>query len=368
MSPARKAKGSVERTLSADDPWLLARISESINSGLVVVDDKGLIVSFNRAAEDITGYQRDRVQGQPLSEALGEANREVLEGGELLTLTSGLQNRELIIQTRHGDKLTIGFTVSALLDEKSKRLGTVLLFKDLTEIASLREEMRRREHLATVGEMTASIAHEIRNPLAAMHTAAETLKEELTYDEDKEEYVDIILREIKRVNALVSAFFSYARPVTLAVEPFNIHELLDVLIFIEGAKMRKSGVTLQCEFGARPETVMADRNLTQQALLNILLNAYQATSPSGEVTITTSTVEEPGTDTKLCVAINDQGPGIEPEALKRIFEPFYSTKTKGIGLGLPITERVIKAMGGRIELQSELGRGSTFSVLLPVDS
>lgn len=365
MSPARKARASKARKLSADDPWLLGRISESITSGLVVLDNKGIVVSFNRAAEDITGYQRDGVQGLRLSEALGEANREVL-AGDLLTLPPGLDNRELIIQTRNGDKLTIGFTVSALLDEAAHRLGTVLLFKDLTEIASLREEMRRREHLATVGEMTASIAHEIRNPLAAMHTAAETLKEELTYDEDKEEFVDIILREVKRVNALVSAFFSYARPVTLALEPFNIHELLDVLIFIEGAKMRKSGVSLQCEFGAQPETVLADRNLLQQALLNILLNAYQATSPSGEVQISTRLVESAPTGSRLCVAISDQGPGIEPDKLSRIFEPFYSTKTKGIGLGLPITERVIKAMGGSIEVQSELGKGCTFSVLLPV--
>src|SRR5207249_11446380 len=123
----------------------------------------------------------------------------------------------------------LGYTSSALLAESGQRLGTVIIFKDLTEIYSLREEMSRREHLATIGEMTASIAHEIRNPLAAMHTAAETLKSELGYDEEKEEYLDVIVREIKRVASLVSDFFSYVKPVEVKGERVDVHELLDLL-------------------------------------------------------------------------------------------------------------------------------------------
>src|SRR5204863_1714226 len=132
--------------------------------------------------------------------------------------------------------------------ERGASPGTIISFKDLTEIYALRAEMNRREHLATIGEMTALIAHEIRNPLAAMHTAAETLKGELGYDEEKEEYLDIIIREIKRVASLVSDFFAYVKPVELKLERVDVHDLLDLLVFIEGGKMKKAGVRVTSRY------------------------------------------------------------------------------------------------------------------------
>jgi signal transduction histidine kinase len=260
----------------------------------------------------------------------------------------------------------VGYTVSPLVDERGSRLGAILIFKDLTEIVALRDEVRQRDHLATLGEMTASIAHEIRNPLASMHTAAETLKEELGYDEDKEEYLNLILREVKRVNNLVSDFFSYVRPMTPELEPVPLHDLLDVLVFIEGAKMKKSGVRLSCRFDERKIFVTADRNLLQQALLNILLNAHQASPASGEIVVSTQFRSAGGSQSMVEVRVRDQGPGIRPETISKIFEPFFSTKTKGIGLGLPITERIVRAIGGRIEVDSTPDEGTTFSILLPV--
>ena len=351
------------RKLREDDPWLLKRLVESINSGLIVLDGEDRVVTFNPAAELITGFAREEVMGRPFAECLGAGNHEIITS-ELSRSSSPRENREVTLLTRTGARVPIGYTSSPLADEAGERVGTCIIFKDLTEIYALREEMSRREHLATIGEMTALIAHEIRNPLAAMHTAAETLKGELGYDEEKEEYLDIIIREIKRVASLVSDFFAYVKPVVLKSERVDLHELLDLLVFIEGGKMKKSGVRVASRYGPGLPPILADRNLLQQAILNILLNAFQATGEGGEVAIETQYARA-ASGSYLKVSITDSGEGILPEDLNRIFKPFYSTRTKGIGLGLPITERIVKAMNGRIEVASTRGRGSTFTLVIP---
>jgi len=362
---ARKQARAAGRSLRENDPWLLRRLVESINSGLIVLDGEDRVVTFNGAAESITGFRRDDVRGQRMSEALGEANSDVLRT-ELARATSPLENREFTLITGDRQRVPIGYTSSPLLDEDNEPVGTVILFKELTEIVEMRKEMHRREHLATIGEMTALIAHEIRNPLAAMHTAAETLKSELGYDEEKEEYLNIIIREIKRVANLVSDFFAYVKPVEPRREPMDLHELLDVLVFIERSKMKKSGVEVTCSYGKDVPRIRADRNLLQQALLNIVLNAFQATSPGGTVGIETA-YETASRGPTVTITIRDSGEGISSDDAARIFKPFFSTRTKGIGLGLAITDRIVKAMNGRIEVRSERGRGSTFTLHLPVE-
>lgn len=346
-----------------DDPWLLQRLVESIHSGLIVLDGEDRVITFNAAAESITGYRREELRGRPISECMGEANRDALLS-ELARTTSPLENREVTLTTRSGALTAIGYTSSPLVDEAGRPLGTVIIFKDLTDIVSLRAEMNRREHMAMVGEMTAQIAHEIRNPLAAMHTAAETLKGELGYDQEKEEYLDIILREIKRVASLVSDFFAYVKPVELKLEVTDLHELLDVLVFIEGGKMKKAGVEIVTAYDPAMPRLWTDRNLLQQAILNIILNAFQATPAGGTVRITTAFSAEPSPTLRLSIA--DTGEGIESKDLERIFKPFYSTRTKGIGLGLAITDRIVKAMSGRLEVMSRRLSGTTMTLVLPV--
>ena len=364
MVPKRSPRHSASpRPLREDDPWLLKRVVESLNSGLIVLNDGGHVVAFNAAAEIITGFRRDDAIGRPLAECLGWVNRELI-ATEFERSTSPRENREVTVITAEGARLPIGYTSSPLVDEEGRRVGTIVIFKDLTEIYSLREEMSRREHLATIGEMTALIAHEIRNPLAAMHTAAETLKGELGYDEEKEEYLEVIIREIKRVANLVSDFFAYVKPIEPKRDRVDMQELIDLLVFIEGGKMKKSGVKVSCRYAPGLPPVLADRNLLQQAVLNILLNAFQATGEGGEVSIAVDQVPAPGADL-LRITVSDTGEGIASEDLHRIFKPFYSTRTKGIGLGLAITDRIVKAMNGRIEIQSQKGRGSTFLITFP---
>ena len=205
-------------------PRLGLQILESLNSGLIVTDIEEKIILFNSAAELITGYDKDSVLGKPLREALGEKNRESLTR-ELSMLSSRFENRESELEMKSGDLIPIGFTVSDLIED-GERVGTIFIFKDLSEIIEMRKEISKKERLAMVGEMTAGIAHELRNPIAAMLTAAETLRDEMDYDTEKVEYLNWIIGEIKRVNALLKEFFSFARPREAKKERSDIHEKL----------------------------------------------------------------------------------------------------------------------------------------------
>jgi PAS domain S-box-containing protein len=347
-------------------PQLALLILESINSGLLVTDTREKVVLFNRAAEEITGFSKASVLGRPLKEAVGARNWETLTR-ELSSSTPRLENREIELVQKTGNTIPIGYTVSELIDA-NERVGMIFIFKDLSEIIEMRKEMSKKERLAMVGEMTAGIAHELRNPIAAMLTAAETLKDELDYDTEKVEYLNWILGEIKRINALLVEFFSFARPREARKEKADIHEVLDLLIFVESEKMKKTGVTIRCLYGKNVPLITIDKNLIKQALLNILLNAYQASKENGVITITTA-VETDGTtnEKRLRIDVSDTGEGIPETIAKKIFQPFFSTKVKGIGLGLPITEQIIREHGGTIAFQTRPQEGTTFTIRLPLN-
>jgi two-component system sensor histidine kinase PilS (NtrC family) len=361
-SAHHRSRSGYERNL----PRLALQILESINSGLLVTDTREKVVLFNRAAEEITGFSKESVLGRPLKEAVGEKNWETLTR-ELSSSTPRLENREIELVQKMGNAIPIGYTVSELIDANEK-VGMIFIFKDLSEIIEMRKEMSKKERLAMVGEMTAGIAHELRNPIAAMLTAAETLKDELDYDTEKVEYLNWILGEIKRINALLVEFFSFARPREARKEKADIHEVLDLLIFVESEKMKKTGVTIQCRYGKNVPLITIDKNLMKQALLNILLNAYQASRENGVITITTAV--ETGGKTRekhLRIEVSDTGEGIPETIAKKIFQPFFSTKVKGIGLGLPITEQIIREHGGMIAFESKPQQGTTFTIRLPLN-
>jgi PAS domain S-box-containing protein len=363
MGTALKPK--TDKNAKQDLPRMALRILESINSGLIVTDNQEKVIIFNRAAEEITGFAKESVLGKPLQEAVGLKNWETLTR-EFSSSTSPLENREIELFQRDGTTIPIGYTVSELMDSGEK-IGVIFIFKDLSEIIEMRKEISKKERLAMVGEMTAGIAHELRNPIAAMLTAAETLKEELDYDTEKVEYLNWIIGEIKRVNSLLNEFFSFARPRQAKKEKADIHEIIDLLVFIESEKMKKTGVTIQCSYGKDVPPITVDKNLLKQALLNIILNAYHASKENGVICITTSVeVNAQKNERQLRIDISDSGEGISEENQKKIFQPFFSTKVKGIGLGLPITEQIIREHGGMIYFQSKLNEGTTFTIWLPL--
>jgi len=223
--------------------------------------------------------------------------------------------------------------------------------------ADVQQHLQRLDRLANLGLFSASIAHEIKNGLVAVNTFCEVLSEK---DENRE-MADMARRELKRIDRLVTQMLRLAAPKPAAFASVNVHDLLDLTLRLLEHQMNGRMITVRRDYHAAPATVRADESRLQQALMNLLLNAMEAMGQGGELTVATETANG-----ILKISIRDTGAGIAPENFEQIFDTFFTTKKHGTGLGLAITRRVVEEHQGKIEVQSEVGRGSTFSVTLPV--
>jgi two-component system sensor histidine kinase HydH len=220
------------------------------------------------------------------------------------------------------------------------------------------ESLRRAEQLKTLGEMAAGMAHEVKNPLAAIRSSAQILTERGSGKEAQ--FAGIIVGEVDRLNRVVNEFLDYARPAPLKREPALLSGLLDSCLELLGPVIRQAGIAVTRTYPEGEAKANADPNQLRQVFMNLILNAAQATARGGEIKLK---VAQDGAGTRVVVA--DSGPGIAPDRLKRAFDPFYSTKPGGTGLGLPIAQRIVSEHGGRLRLESRPGEGTTATVILP---
>jgi signal transduction histidine kinase len=224
------------------------------------------------------------------------------------------------------------------------------------------ESLRRAERLKTLGEMAAGMAHEIKNPLAAIRSSAQILTERVSGKEAQ--FAGIVVSEVDRLNRVVNEFLDYARPAPLKREPVLLSGLVDSCLELLGPVIRQAGVTVERAFPPGEHKVDADPNQLRQVFLNLLLNAVQATGTGdGRRGALKLRIEQEGTGTR--VIVSDNGSGIEPDRLKHVFEPFFSTKPGGAGLGLPIAQRIVAEHGGRLLIESVSGASTTATVILP---
>ncbi len=246
-------------------------------------------------------------------------------------------------------------------------LGMGLIFyvqqRHLKELRALEASSARRDRLAALGDVAAAFAHEVRNPLNAVSMGLQRLRAEFqpSPGEDYARFVDLMQGEVRRLNAIVEQFIALARPLPLKPGPVAVGELLSELAALVEAEARQAGVTVRLVVGGLPQLV-ADRDHVKQVLLNLMLNGVQAMSPGG-----TLTLEAEGGRDGATITVGDTGPGIAPETLPRIFDPYFTTKPGGLGLGLTIARRIVEAHGGALTVESAPGRGSRFRVRLPLD-
>ncbi|MBI2216881.1 MAG: hypothetical protein HYU51_06245 [Candidatus Rokubacteria bacterium] len=233
--------------------------------------------------------------------------------------------------------------------------------RHLRELSALEAEMERRERLAALGDVAAAFAHEVRNPLNAVSMGLQRLASEFV-PEPAEEYgrfVSVIQGEVRRLNTIVEQFIALARPLPLKPARFALGDLFGELAALLEPEARRAGVTLAVE-GGGVASIVADRDRLKQVLLNLVLNAIQAMGGSGRVAISAERARD-----GVVLAVADTGPGIAPEALARVFDPYFTTKRGGLGLGLTIARRIVEAHGGAIDVESHAGRGTRFRVRLP---
>jgi len=337
------------------------RIVESIRSGLVTTDLQGRIYSFNAAAAEITGYQEADVRGQDASIFFGDIKEIIANSVDAGRVGEASPRFEANCLTADGLRLRLGFSISPLFSENGDTTGTVITFQDLTHIRALEETSRRQDRLAAIGRMAASIAHEIRNPLAAMRGTIQMLRADMEGQSSQTELMEIILRESDRLNRIISDFLSYARPRSIIQSKIDVGELLvqTFTLLRHSAEVNESQI-IEEEVPASPVLIDADSEQLQQVFWNLARNALQAMPTGGTLRATV----ERQSDDRLRIAFSDTGRGMSPEQVEHLFEPFSST-TGGTGLGLSIVYQIIRDHGGTINVRSRQGQGTTISVELP---
>ncbi len=242
------------------------------------------------------------------------------------------------------------------LDESHRKL------REQTEVLfQTEEQLRRADRLSALGELSAGMAHEIRNPLGSIKGAAEILKDDYRPDDPKYEFLQILLRETDRLNVIVQEFLGFARPKPPEFQETDINEIIESVLTLTAQPLRKAGITLEKTLDPTIGHRDLDAGLLQQAFLNLVLNAVQAMPRGGTLTVTSALRGR-----SLEVAVADTGSGISPENRKKLFSPFFTTKKDGTGLGLAITYRIVENHRGTIEVESEPGRGARFTVRIPV--
>ncbi|MBS3919051.1 MAG: PAS domain S-box protein [Deltaproteobacteria bacterium] len=341
---------------------------ESIGSGIIITEMNDTITYINQAGEKILGYSKGEVIGKPfglfgLNEKLNVSHSFLDQSDNLDTRREGRMNR------KEGNEIPVGFTINYHLSLSGEAIGKIIIFRDLTKVYRIQEEILKMDRLVSLGKLASGIAHEIRNPLAGIKTTAQALGEEMGKEDPKREYLNRITKEIDRLNELLKTFFSFAKPQTLLLVPCHIKEIINAIIPFLIKEIADKGIRFVETYHPKLPRIRVDKIQMHQAFLNLFLNAIQAMPGGGELKIEANPVVIPSLDGSMQnyvrVVVSDTGKGIPPHILPKIFDPFFTTKPKGIGLGLSITYQIIKKHGGTIKVDSQWEKGTSFIINLP---
>ena len=339
------------------------RIVESIRSGVVTTDLQGRIYTFNTAAQEITGYQEQDVRGQEASILFGDIGEDITQSLQASEAGEASPRFEASCLTADGLRLRLGFGISPLFAETGETTGIVITFQDLTQIRALEEASRRQDRLAAIGRMAASIAHEIRNPLAAMRGSIQMLRSEMNPDSSQAELMEIILRESDRLNRIISDFLNYARPRSIVLAQVDLGELLrETFTLMRHSPEIVEQQLLEVDLPEDPLLADADAEQMRQVFWNLTRNALQAMAGGGTLRAQL-TRKAKG---RLQINFADTGRGMSPEQVEHLFEPFSST-TGGSGLGLSIVYQIIRDHDGTINVRSREGQGTIITIELPIN-
>lgn len=338
-------------------------IVEHIPSGVVTLDLEGKIVSFNRGAQRIIGVTAEQMRDQSWRETPFGAIKELETFFSAPTPAFSGYSKELTIRHQAGHSIPIGINLTPLKSSEGRLVGLVGIFQDLTERKKTEARLRQTDRLAAVGQLTASLAHEIRNPLAAISGSIELMKEE---EVAQPQLLDIVLRETERLKLVTGQLLDFSRPILNPRKPCNLVPLVEEVVSLleKSCDSAPHPVTFSIQRDAEEVMVAGEPDQLKQVLWNLGLNAIQAMPTGGRLTLA---IRRHGFKNGLgwaAIELTDTGRGIPAKEAERIFDPFYTTKPGGTGLGLTIVQKIIDHLGGRIEVSSGAGGGSTFRVLL----
>jgi two-component system sensor histidine kinase PilS (NtrC family) len=346
-------------------------IVRSLASGLITIDVEGRTIFFNAAAESLTGFKFSDLSMRPLVEGIPGLKPVVEAAGAVADLVPRPRFEQQIIRP-DGREIFLGISISSLRSASGDVTGHILIFQDVTELKTMRAAILRQEHLSAIGKLSAAIAHEIRNPLAAISGSIEMLRMLLDPPEDERKLMEIVIREVDRLNTLIEDFLDYARPGKSRRISVETHELVGEIVRIfERDPTLGTNIAVKLDDSIGPETherIYVDPAQMHQVLWNLLRNASEAMHDGGTITVRQSTHHDLRTDQNyVSLIVEDEGEGLPDEVLPNLFEPFFTTKSNGTGLGLATCHRIVVAHKGQLSGSNRPEGGASFVLSIPVD-
>jgi len=343
-------------------------IIQSIGSGIIITEMNDTITYINRAGERMLGYSKENLTGKPFSIFSLREKQSMIPS--FLNNPDDLDTRkEGWMRKNDHTEFPVGFTINNHLSIRGERIGKIVVFRDLTNVYKIQEEILRMDRLVSLGKLASGIAHELRNPLAGIKTTAQALGEEMSGDDSRREYLHRITKEIDRLNDLLKTFFSFAKPQSLNLVHCQIKDIINEIIPFLIKEIADKRIRFIETYHPKLPKIKVDKTQMHQVFLNLFLNAIQAMPNGGELKIEASPMISSSLEgfkqNSIKVVISDTGRGIPPHIVYKIFDPFFTTKPKGIGLGLSITYQIIKKHGGTIKVESQWEKGTSFVIHLP---
>lgn len=343
-------------------------VIQSIGSGIIITEMNDRITYINKAGERMLGFSKEELTGKPFDIfGLKEKQRAI---PSFLNNPDDLDTRkEGWMKKKDQTEFPVGFTINNHLSVRGERIGKIVVFRDLTNVYKIQEEILRMDRLVSLGKLASGIAHELRNPLAGIKTTAQALGEEMSGDDSRREYLNRITKEIDRLNDLLKTFFSFAKPQKLNLVHCQIKEIINEIIPFLIKEIADNGIRFVENYHPQLPKIKVDKTQMHQVFLNLFLNAIQAMPSGGVLKIEATPIHSISSDglkkNFVKIVISDSGRGIPPHIVHRIFDPFFTTKSKGIGLGLSITYQIVKKHGGTIKVESQWEQGTSFVINLP---
>jgi len=382
LDPPRGGAAIESRESSAGQDFY-RRLIEGMRCGILVIERTGEVVTINDHARTILELRELPAAGASVEEALVDHPQlaQILRESFSMSL---LPNRaEIDLKCRSENGKTIGFTLSLVPGDDGAPIGAALFFKDLTHVEHKEEQERLKDRLAALGQMAANLAHEIRNPLASIEVSCSLLKRKVPEATNERELLEKIIAEVRRLNRTITSSLEFVRPLSPSLAPTRLADVLDDALAVAVGRRGKPGIRVQRTARGEVGTFAMDAGQVRQVFENLFLNAMEAMGESGTLRVEVSTVPAPAAsmtpyrpggasdgaakfDAYAVVRVADSGPGIQPEHLEKLFYPFFTTKPNGSGVGLPMAKKIVDSHRGVIDVSTEPGAGTVFTVRLPM--
>lgn len=342
----------------------------SLQDSVIILGSDGRVVSLNQAAEELTGFSGSQVVGR----AIGEVFPPPAPLASLVAKTAA-QGRshadfDATVARADGTRLYVSAVASLVSNPRGESRGVVLVLRDLSRVRDLEEQVRRSERLAALGVLAAGVAHEVRNPLVGVRAAAQLMEREPGFPPHLREFTGIIIRQVDRLNRIVDGLLAFAGGRRLRLRPCNVNQIVEEALRLEESALQAGSLVVVRKYDPEVPAVAGDPDRLLQVFHNLIRNGAEAMAgAAGELVVRTRferVAPQCGGRAAAVVEVGDRGPGIPPEVQQQLFNPFFTTKDGGTGLGLPISLRIVEEHGGAVEVQSQTGQGTTFRVLLPI--